>query len=48
MIVSKETLYELFQIGQITFEKYLKAQDSPSEVINRIKKAIRKYETDRK
>ena len=38
----------LLQTGQITLEELLKTQELPSEQINRIIKAIKEHETDRK
>lgn len=43
-----EVLYQLFQLGQITPTEYLKYQELPSETIERIRKAIEKYEINRK
>lgn len=47
-MTTQEFLYHLFQTGQITIEEYLKTQEIPSKTINRIRKAIKEYETNRK
>lgn len=43
-----EILYELFRTGQITFVEYIKTQELSPETIDRINKAIKEYETNRK
>lgn len=48
MITPDDVLLHMLQTGQITLTEYLKTQELPSEKINRIRKAIKKYETDRK
>ena len=48
MITPDDVLLHMLQTGQITLKEYLKAQELPSETIDRIRKAIEKYETNRK
>lgn len=48
MITPDDILLQMLQAGRITFEEYIKSQELPSEIINRIRKAIEKYETNRK
>ena len=48
MITPDDILLHMLQTGQITFEEYIKSQELPSETINRIRKAIEEYETNRK
>jgi hypothetical protein len=43
-----DIIYELLTTGQITLEEYLKMQELPSVTIDRINKAIKEYETNRK
>lgn len=44
----EEISYYLLQTGQITLSECLKNQELPSETINRIRKAIKEHETNRK
>jgi hypothetical protein len=48
MITPDDILLDMLQTGQITFEEYIKSQELPSETINRLRKAIEEYETNRK
>ena len=48
MITPDDILLHILQTGQITLEEYIKSQELPSETINRIRKAIEEYETNRK
>ena len=48
MITPDDVLLNMLQTGLITLEEYLKTQGLPSETINRIRKAIEEYETNRK
>lgn len=43
-----DIVYKLFTTGQMTLEEYLKTQELPSVTIDRINKAIKEYETNRK
>lgn len=48
IITSDDILSQILQTRQITFEEYIKSQELPSETINKLRKAIEKYETSRK
>ena len=48
MITPDDILLHMLQTGQITLTEYLKTQELPSETINRLRKAIKKHETNRK
>lgn len=43
-----DIIYELFTTGQMTLEEYLKTQELPSVTIDKLRKAIKEYETNRK
>jgi hypothetical protein len=47
-MTDNDTYYLKFQTGQITLEEYLKTQELPSETVNRIRKAIKEHEINRK
>lgn len=48
MITPDDVLLHMLQTGEMTLEEYLKTQELPSVTINRINKAIKEYETNRK
>ena len=48
MITPDDVLLHMLQTGQITLTEYLKTQELPSETINRLRKAVDKYKTNKK
>ena len=48
MITPDDVLLQMLQTEQMTFEEYIKSQEPPSETIDRLRRAIEKYEISRK